>query len=85
MAALSASGEWQQCLTLLERMARDGVRGDVAVYGQVLHALQAAQNWEGVYELLYAMRAEGVTTPETQLPYHVTLWKRSKRELKLYG
>lgn len=84
MAALSVSGEWKQCLTLLDRMAEDGVQGDIPLYGHVLHSLQSAGNWEGVYELLYTMRAEGVTTAETQLPYHVTLWKRAKRELGLF-
>ena len=37
--------------------------------------------WQ-VYELLYAMRAEGVTTGESlRGSYHRTLWKRAKAEL----
>ena len=83
MGACSAAGEWELCLSLLERMRGEGVVGDVALYGQALHALQAAKQWEGVYDVLHQMRADGVTTVKTQLAYHVTLWKRAKRELKI--
>ena len=43
MDALSACGQWEQCLQLLKTMEAAGVVGDVALYGAALHALQAAR------------------------------------------
>ena len=62
-----------------------GVGGDcdAGAYGAALHACQKAEQWAEVYELLYTMRGEGVTTAETQRPFHVNLWKRAKQELEM--
>jgi pentatricopeptide repeat protein len=82
MGALSASdGQWRACMSLLSRMRDEGVDGDAGVYGAALHACQKAGEWQQVYDLLYEMRALGVTTAETMQPFHKTLWKRAKREL----
>ena len=62
-------------------MHEAGVQCDVGVYGAALHACQRAGQWQQVYDLLYEMRAKEVTTAETLQPFHITLWKRAKKEL----
>lgn len=80
-ALAMADGQSARCLQLLDRMRSAGVEADLGVYGGALHACQREGEWQEVYDLLYIMRGEEVTTPETMLPFHKSLWKRAKKEL----
>ena len=63
-------------------MRAAGVEGDLGIYGAALHACQREGAWKDVYDLLYLMRAEELTTAETMRPFHKSLWKRAKKELE---
>jgi pentatricopeptide repeat protein len=53
-------GAWQECLDLLERMEGNGVQPTAKTYESVVHACQAAGEWQHVYNTLYTMRKRGV-------------------------
>ena len=83
MDALAAMGRWEECLQLMQTMSEAAVSPDVRAYDSALHACQAAGEWQAVYDLLYRMRADEVTTSDTRMGFHVSLWKRAKMELGL--
>ena len=52
-----------------------GVPADAGCYGAALHALQSAGEWTHVYEMLYEMRREGVTSAPSLRRDQIALWR----------
>jgi len=78
-----AGGAWHRGLDCLRGMEARGVAADVGCYNAVLSACHAAAQWEEVYNLLYEMRAAGLTGPESLRPFHKGMWKQARKQLGL--